>query len=80
MTSAAATMTPTAMPALAPVERPWDLCSTVAPVGRAVEEEDAVLVVVVAVAAPMQMPAPAVLVAQSRPKLQQWPPSDEGQP
>lgn len=29
--SAAATITPMAMPAFAPVDRPWDVCSTVTP-------------------------------------------------
>lgn len=82
MMSAATTMTPMAMPALAPVERPDDLCSITAPVGKAVLLLEVVepVVVVAALLTPMQMPAPAVLVAQFCPYPQQPPPSDDGQP
>lgn len=81
MTSAATTMTAMAMPALAPVERPCDLCSTTALVGRALLVDVAVVIdELVPLPKPIQMPDPAVFVAQSSPKPQQCPPKDEGHP
>lgn len=67
MTSAASTITPTAMPALAPVERPVDLCSITAPVGKALLvalDVEAAVVELVALLVPMQIPEAAVSVAQ----------------